>query len=950
LEIKKTRTAMKLHIHPQVLYRIPRFPLNATLADSWEELKAAIALSSPEFYGLIKDTTKKDLEGLPPATQFSIWKYFNRAKYRPTPFASFAGVGLCEVKPGNQPSNLIIANEQILHTYVDWPYKDDVKISAASIAEQDLKLFANSSYYVIKNVIRYISFIDGQFQLSEISYYETVIAILQACAQPISYQQLIKTLNEKGHPLDDPIEFLDQLIDLQLLITELHPNIIGQDYFQRIKHPAEQYNEACILAERKLTSGALNENLFKDLQKLIPILQELIPVPESTSLQQFAGKFGQRFGSEGIPLLQALDPETGIGYDDLAQAGEGEELVDKFAGKRAKANKSKNERSYDQLKKALLAHVTQQIPGTIPILRLEQIQPDNTGIIDPLPLPNTFSLLCSVVDDLICIDSIGNVTANSMLGRFTHTGAAVTQTCRDLAELEQAANPDVLFFDIAYIAEKKIDNVSRRNKIYPLQLSILNYDTSATPLTLDDITISALGSNLYLWSKQYNKRLIPRLSSAYNHTRSDLALFRLLCDLQSQGVQAGLTAAGLQNLLPDAAYYPRIQYRNLILAPAKWKINAKDTGTNTIGAYLQQIGATRYFKAGLADQTLCFDLRSEADMHAFGQYLKKHKSIYIEEAFIPENSLIRDANEQPYNAQLLMSLTHSEVIYKSGIHPQPETPDPNIQQIIPPGQDWLYWEIYCHSQRSDELLAGPISQFLEQYQNHIHKWFFIRYNENGDHIRFRVQMKHTKDGYYLISALTALLQDDIQSGTISELLLKTYKRETERYGWATMPAIESHFNADSAYILNLIPLQLSHNDKYALVINQALSVKESQLFDEKEFLYITNKFSDSFNAEHYIETFDFKALNNAYKQYKGHSPAELKAEQQHHYQTFKKSLIHNLEQIKTIKRRSLFSSLIHMHVNRLFSSNQRVHEMMIYYFLLKELHRAKATAPAALMV
>ncbi|WP_162842811.1 lantibiotic dehydratase [Mucilaginibacter pineti] len=940
---------MKLNIHPQVLYRIPRFPLNATLADSWEELKAAIALSSPEFYGLIKDTAKDDLDRLPPATLFSIWKYFNRAKYRPTPFASFAGVGLCEVKPGNQPSNLLISDEQILHTYVDWPHKEDVKISAAIIAEQNLKLFANSSYYVIKDVIRYISFIDGQFQLSEIGYYETVIAILQTCAQPVSFTQLIQSLNEKGHPLDDPIEFLDQLIELQLLITELHPNIIGQDYFQRIKHPVARYNDACILAERKLVSGALNENLFKDLQKLIPILQQLIPVPENISLQQFASKFSQRFGTEEIPLLQALDPETGIGYDDLAQAGEGEELVTKFAGKRAKANKSKNERSYDQLKKALLAQVTQQIPGTIPILRLEQIQQETPEITEALPLPNTFSLLCSIVDDLICIDSIGNVTANSMLGRFTHTGAAVTQTCRNLAELEQAANPDVLFFDIAYIAEKKIDNVSRRNKIYPLQLSILNYDTSATPLTLDDLTISVLGSNLYLWSKQYNKRLIPRLSSAYNHTRSDLALFRLLCDLQSQGVQAGLTAAGLQNLLPDGAYYPRMQYRNLILAPAKWKVNAKDIGTNTIGAYLQQIGASRYFKAGLADQTLCFDLRSEADMYAFSQYLKKHKNIYIEEAFIPENSLIRDAKDQPYYAQLLMSLTHSEAIYKSGSHPLPESPDPKVQQITPPGQDWLYWEIYCHPQRSDELLANQISQFLQQYRNHIHKWFFIRYSENGEHIRFRVQMKHIKDGYYLISALTGLLQDDIQSGTISELLLKTYKRETERYGWATMTEIENHFNTDSAYILSLITNQLSPNGKYALVINLALAVKEAELFDEKEFLYIVNKFSNSFNAEHHIETSDFKELNNAYKQYKVHSPVELTSEQHHHYQTFKKSFIYNLGQIKTIKRRSLFGSLIHMHVNRLFSSNQRVHEMMIYYFLLKELHRAKATATAVVM-
>jgi len=928
---------MKLHIHPQVLYRVPRFPLDAKLEDCWEELKAAIAISSSEFYELIKDTSSSQIDQLPEASQYTIWKYFNRAKYRATPFADFAGVGLCPVKSGNQNSQLTIADEQLLHTFIDWPHKQDVLISSATIAEQDLKLFANSSYYVINDVIRYISFIDGQFQLSEISYYQTVIAILQACTEPVTYHHLIEHLNENGHHLDDPIEFLDQLIDLQLLITELHPNIIGEDYFERINQSQTQYDDPYILAERKLISGALSESTFKELHKLVPILQQLVPITENTSLQQFADKLGQRFGTEAVPLIKALDPEIGIGYNELTQAGAGDDFAAKFAAK--KTQDQNKQKSKDPLKSALLSQITDVNNQCNKMIQLDQLPLKSSSNLPPLP--NTFSVLCSVVDDLICIDSIGGVTANSLLGRFTHTGETFSQNCKELAKLEQDANPEVLFFDIAYIAENKADNVSRRKAIYPLQLSILNYDTSDAPLTLDDILVSAQGNALFLWSKKYNKRLIPRLSSAYNHTRSSLALFRFLCDLQRQDFQVNLSLS-LENLLPEATYYPRLQFRNIVLAPAKWKIDISDVDITAIKDHMAHIGASQWFKSGITDQTLCFNQQSEADMLAFAQYLKKNKTILIEEAFVPANSIIKTSGGNPYYAQFVLSVTHNEEIYKGGFHDHSGKPDPGIQQIIPPGRDWLYWEIYCHQRRSDEILAGPIAAFLEQYQQYFHKWFFIRYNENGDHIRFRVQMKNTKDGYFLISSLTDLLNGYIESGVISELLLKTYKRETVRYGWNTMPDIESHFRNDSDFILSTIPDQLSDNHKYHLVIDLALAIQKTPLFGEEEFQFMVTKSSDTFNKEHNIETSDTKELNNAYKEYRSYYVPELSAEQQTLMQHFNKSLIDNLERFQPGKRRLLFAYLMHMHVNRLFSANQRAHEMIIYCFLLKEIKREKA--------
>lgn len=923
---------MNITLYPKVLYRVPIFSIDANLLESWEELKAAIALSSPDFHVLIKDVSQNELETLSESIQFTIWKYFNRAKYRATPYANFAGVGLCNLKKGKNGSELRIEESQLLHQKVDWPHKDQITIKASQVAAQNLKLFANSSYYLVKDAIRYISFIDGEFQLSDIDYYETVIALLECCTKPINYIHLLTTLEAKGHYLEEPIELLDQLLELQLIMTSSHPNIIGEDYFQRIGLSINQYNDSYILSERKLLSGMLNENDFRNLIKVVPLLRQLTSIVENPSLKQFSSKLYRRFGSDEVPIMQALDPETGIGYDDLAQAAQTDELVDLFvdnSGKKAEIN---------TLKQLLITNISKKSTGNI--LSLNDIHLNQTE--KNIPLPNTLSALLSVADGLINIDAIGGSTATALLGRFSLTNDEIAETCRKLAQLECEANPEVLFFDIAYIAEKKIDNVSRRKQIYPFQLSILNYDTSDSPLTIDDITISTNNSELLLWSKRHNKRLIPRLSSAYNYGRSDLSLFRLLCDLQSQGLQTNISL-NLQALLPNANCYPRLQYGNIILSPAKWKIEQKDIQENP-EAHLNQLGVGRYFKAGSGDQTLCFDRLEPKDMHAFSNYMKKQKNTYIEEAFVPQNSFTKDSEGRSYQSQFLISLTHKQEIYRTGFRrPINNCKNQVVRQIIPPGNEWLYFEIYCHSTRTDELLAGPIKQFLKLHKAKIETWFFIRYFENGSHIRLRIQLKDSSVGYLLMASLSKFLTNYIETGIVSELLLKTYKRETARYGWTNFKAIERHFSCDSNYVVTLLKVKLSADEKYGLVIELATSLKNAGVFNHAEFKLLTHKCSEMFNQEHQLQPVDFKKLNVAYKKFRMQNISILTAQQKKAFVQFEKSFVMKIINCASLQKQQLFSDLIHMHVNRLFDSNQRTHEMIIYYFLTRELLREEAT-------
>lgn len=101
--------------------------------------------------------------------------------------------------------------------------------------------------------------------------------------------------------------------------------------------------------------------------------------------------------------------------------------------------------------------------------------------------------------------------------------------------------------------------------------------------------------------------------------------------------------------------------------------------------------------------------------------------------------------------------------------------------------------------------------------------------------------------------------------------------------------------------------------------------------------------SDNFNEEHRLDAADFKQLNIHYQEFRKAEWAALTAEQEQGFSLFSDSFIRVLTQCAPENALKLFTDLIHMHVNRLFNKDQRTHEMVMYYFLLKDIQRQNAT-------
>ncbi|QPH38531.1 lantibiotic dehydratase [Pedobacter endophyticus] len=929
---------MKVNIDSTLIFRTPKFSYTDELGDCWDELKAAIALSSTSFYETIKDVNVSGLDALPPKIYFTIWKYFNRAKFRSTPYGTFASFTILENAIDENKSQIVINERQKLTELLDWPLKNNIQFNINDLLNKNCLLFSNSSYYLTPQSCRYIACTDGVFELAEIDKNEEVLQILAACLTPLRVNDLVTKLGLENEALPELYELLQDMHELQLIFTAYDPNIIGEDYFDRIGIKSDEQAAKYIIAERHAQTGALNNPILRALPGLIDLLHHSIRQGERTALQQFVRNFKKRFEDKEVPLLQALDPELGVGYDDLEQAGTNDDLIAQLSSKKNK------EADVDDLKSLLSQQLSAQkfnsadpiLLNKLPLKPLEKVN----------PLPNSVSVLMSVVDDLIFIDQIGGTTANALSGRFTMASSKVEAYCKATAQREQSANEDVLFFDVAYMVEANIDNINRRKLVYDHQLSILNFDTSAEPLTLNDIQIAMRGSDIILRSKKLNRRIVPKMASAYNYSRSDLSVFRLLCDLQHHRQQTNLSVS-LESLFPNLRYYPRLQYHNIILSASKWKIdkqNLTDTkqqffSVNDCRTYLKSLGVNGLFKTGVSDQTLCFDVESDNDVSAFLQYMQKQTSVYLEEVVLPINSAVVDEAGKPYMAQFILNLYHQNKIYNS-ILPQSEAPA--VQEIFPPGKEWLYFEVFCHQQRADQLLVEIVSPFVTAHQQHIKSWFFIRYNENGDHIRFRILLNDERDGQKLTSLFVNDLDAYLAAGLISDIQIKTYKREVNRYGADLIGTVETHFCADSKYILSLIETQPDNFSKYKLCSSLVEHIQASKVLSADRLAKVIKHVSDAFNEEHRLEPADFKKLNSQYQQFRKLENVPLTAYQAEHFEGFATSLVSTLGSASEQNREKLFSDLIHMHVNRLFNKDQRTHEMVIHYFLLKDIQRVLA--------
>jgi thiopeptide-type bacteriocin biosynthesis protein len=897
---------MDLKLMNTAVCRTPAFSTGDTLEQCWTALKEMIGESSPEFYRVIENMDYSGLGEADEKVKFSLWKYFNRARFRATPFGSFAAISFVPIVEDS--GKLVLERELVKHLFTDWGEKDAVQDMQGAQWFQ-----TNTTCYNVGSEIRYIRFRDNQFELATAPASPELNTLLALCRDKTNRANLYKTITGFGMTRRSADNLLAQMLGSQLLLSDCSPNITGPDYFERLDIP--RYTNPYIITERKLHSGGLDAAIPALMPEWFNFVKIFIPGNANANMDAFRREFSTKFDLQAVPLALAIDPETGVGYGGLAREPQEQELDDIFGGvKTAPVEPAiANTPQYRFLLNSLLSG------GEI---RLENFKGKPAK---PSPvLPNTFSAIFSYWNDIPVMESAGGCTANSLLGRFTIAGGQAHELAKQIAGIEEKANGDVLFFDVAYQAEKKVDNVNRRQQLYENELPILSWSCHDGPLSLDDILVMHRNNEIILWSKKHRRRLIPRIASAYNYTRSDLAVYRFLCDLQHQGISADLTFR-LRQFFPDLDYYPRVYYKNIIVSNAMWKLPAGEGIPTGLKTWLSEKNIDFHFKCGNADQTLCFDPRSDDDLLAFLTYWKQNKSkeLYITEALLGDT--VADEHGKTYVPQYIVNFFHTQEVYPAGQQP----PDDKPGKVFHPGSEWLYFEIYCHPLRGNQVIK-LLRKFTGAHKKYLKKWFFIRYTDPAPHIRFRLHLKDILATGILMSELETMLSPLLNSGLISAIQLKAYSPEYVRYGAKRMALAEQLFYLDSVYVGRLIAGETDTRKLYIITVKLMEHwLLLTGLADDAAFIQAV---ADKFSGEFLIDKEGYKKINKAFEGIKneiGIEPLPLSPR-------YREGFVKIINACKSeTEKQTILADLIHMHINRVFYSSQRMHEAILYQYMLK---------------
>jgi thiopeptide-type bacteriocin biosynthesis protein len=905
-----------LQLMPDVICRTPAFSPDDQLSDYWPALKQMIREASPAFFHVIAGLSYEELTHANEKIQHTVWKYFNRAQYRATPFGRFAAISVLPVSTGLA----VLQREPLVQNLTDWAEKDNLLENMAELVKASGLFRSNATYYELGNEVRYVRNINGQFELAAVDVFPELKAMLALCSeQSVAREKICRLMHAEFGLADSSVNsLLEQLVHRQLLITERFPNITGRDYFKRLQLPM-QGTKIYSLSTREVKSGGFNPIPFRLIPEYIDFIKDFIPENKSSHLEAFSREFAKKFDGKTIPLALALDPEAGVGYGDMIQStsqGEWSSLVESLQSRET----TRTPFNFDAQHKFLLNNITKG--GTI---RLETFERKSQG--DGSTLPNTLSIMCRYWQGHAIIENAGGCTANALLGRFTKASNEVMLLGKQIAAIEEKANPETLFFDIAYQAEKSVDNINRREMLYGAELPILTWSCHSSVIALSDILVTVKQGEVILWSKQHGKRLVPRIASAYNYKRSDLALYRFFCDLQHQGLRTDLNF-NLPDFLPGLDHYPRVVYKDLIISPASWKFDNRIKSVTQLKDWLTQNRIDCMFRCGRSDQTLCFDPGKDIDLEAFVQFSKQRpeQELYISEALIDEASDVKDEGGKPYAAQYIAHYFHEKTIYKT----YPIAVASSEVPVYFPGSEWLYFEIYTHPSRADEVLSRFIRPFIIKHKRVLRKWFFIRYTELGPHIRLRLQLKEKSAGHQLSSDLLKQLQPLCTNGLIADIQLKTYRPEAVRYGAGRMQLVEAFFQKDSAYILRLISTGATSDLLYQLCLLLMNKLYTLAIPDHHKRLTAVRMVSERFANERGFTIADYKMINLSFEKLKKDLPwLQVSAGYE---QAFCKIIAACGQEQEKL---NMIADLIHMHINRAFNSDQRVHEAILYQYLLK---------------
>ncbi|MCK0125304.1 lantibiotic dehydratase [Gelidibacter sp. F2691] len=1011
--------------------------------ESWiQELKRnqyfmnSIFLASPSLYTKFQsiDEMRKDHKEYL-SLKNSIIKYAKRISTRSTPFGLFSGSDIVKISNSNSCKLTTIDNFKI-ETSLDM----DISVKLAShladdsIIQKYLYYSPNTSIYNNGHNRRLVNYeyselYKRKYKLISIFGEEPIGDILHFSKNGKSFDELLEIPIFKEYPVEEVSRYVKELIDSQVLVSELEPTSLGDNFeiqiaetlkniacrcelnsdknyileklknIKRIvslyptqvqdiltasdfleakcKAIGQSFNDLSKVRENKnllkidlqinFENVGFEKNLLNKVSKSLEIIRRLTrtePNPSDGRLSEFKKAFVAKYDTRAVPLPEVLDVEMGIGYGAKLnnEVGDSHPLLDNLP-RDYKIKDSENILWNDKIDGFWLRLINEASSCGSSIIHLK-----DSDLIEfekkPLDYAASFVVKTGMYkkggEDFLHVEFFGGHTATSWIGRFCNGNAKIKQLYDKIIAHEKKEFIDFEVAEVDHLPQAKLGNVilrpNSREKIIPYVVPAKSKDA----LAITDLLIMVENDTVFLKSKSGNKFIAPFYSNAFNiGLRDNLPIFQFLGDLSIEYSSTG-GRIDLSHLHRMFSYIPRIEYGNVILYRATWKIKSdifsefSSIDDNQLVKEFKNIVAPfkipEFFILKNGDNELLVKSSHINSLRAFLSEITKSEEVLLTEFLLSEfQSLIKDGEANNYHNEVLLFVGGKRKVVK--IVPQRRVNynnDLGIQEEFVPGSEWIYYKLYL-GYKSADIVLNRIAEFLfsKKEELSIEKWFYMRYYDDGFHIRLRINVTDAHSRGKIIISLGDLFRKIDTEQRIGRIAMDTYTRELMRYGYSLIGVFEELFYFDSLYSLKIINF-FSNSKKFKsedLWIGALLSINnycEVFIKDDDEILKFLEVSKDSFAIEFSSNKFTTKEINKRYSENRSILQSIILNRENQGLQAILEDRHLNVKPLyNKIQERSpedlnyYLNSIIHMSVNRIFRSNQRMYEYLLFAFLLK---------------
>jgi len=681
-------------------------------------VEEAIFLASPDLHEQMQQWLKGELTDRKKRERlhYGLMRYILRMSTRPTPFGLFAGFSIGHWDKEGRVE-LPEQSQYERHTRLDMNYLCALAQDLAKhpVIKENLLYYPNSSIYPVADQLRYVEYryrdARRTHHIVAVDHSEYLQRVLDKAAKGAYLKELAELLVDEEITIEDARDFINELIDSQVLVNQLEPAITGPEFLNQIlailepiegidsikqivlqtREALQQIDKSQIgtttanylkIAEelKQLETGFELKFLFQtdmvtptlhcvvewglvnDLLRGFDIMNKLTPKRSATTLTQFRDAFFERYETREVPLLEALDTESGIGYRQTGSAGDVTPLVDDLA---LPATTESSELRWDRVQAFLFNKYKESLTGSKYEVELtdKELEPFETNWND---LPDTFSAMVQIVEDKnetsprkkVLVSGFGGSSSGNLLGRFCHADPETDAFVKEITQKEKELNPNVLLAEIIHLPESRVGNVLLRPVLRQYEIPYLA--KAAVPpedqIKLQDLMVSVRGNRIVLRSRRLNKEVVPRLTNAHNYSFNALPVYHFLADLQTQGLRGGL-GFNWGALANEYEFLPRVVYKNIIFSPATWNIRQDDIRdllkikddkqlVEALRKWLKEKNMPPQVLLADSDNKLFVNLNNALCIKTLFSVTKNRRSFQLVEfLFNPDNAVVKSKDE-----------------------------------------------------------------------------------------------------------------------------------------------------------------------------------------------------------------------------------------------------------------------------------------------------------------